>query len=73
MVRFSVDRLASSPPDTDLSVFPIVPPAEPACPKASEPHARDIRMARRGLAAAPIIRVPYFNRGNMILDGSISS
>lgn len=49
---------AASPPDTDLSVFPIVPPVDPACPKASELHARNIRMARRGLAAAPLICGP---------------
>src|SRR5271170_2619684 len=63
---FADDRFAewilggASPPDTDLSVFPIVPPVEPACPKASEPPARNIRMARRGLATAPRIRVLCF-------------
>jgi hypothetical protein len=49
-----------SPPNTDLSVFPIVPPVEPACPKASDPLAKNIIMARKGLVAAPLIRVLNF-------------
>jgi hypothetical protein len=52
----------ASAPDIDLSVFPIVPPVEPACPKASDPPAKNMMMARRGLVATPLIWVLNFNR-----------
>jgi len=49
-VLFS-DRLlgAASVPDIDLSVFPIAPPVDPACPNASDPPAKRIMTDRRSL------------------------
>src|SRR5665213_1014545 len=61
--RFGVAaRGLSAPPEMDLSCLPIVPPVEPACPKASDPPARNRMMARSGLVAAPLIRLPQFQR-----------
>jgi hypothetical protein len=62
----------ASAPVADLPVFPIVPPIEPACPKANELPARNIKMARRGLAVAPRIPVLFFN-GSLLRWASASS
>jgi hypothetical protein len=47
---------AAPPPDIDLSVFPITPPMEPACPNANGSLASTIRMVRRGFVAVLRIR-----------------
>ncbi len=46
----------SAPPEIDFSVLPIVPPVEPACPKASDPLAKNMKMVRRGFIASALIR-----------------
>jgi hypothetical protein len=44
----------ASSPDIDLSVFPIMPPVDPACPNAADPPAKSRPTDRASLIALPM-------------------
>ncbi len=65
-------RLVSSPPEIDLSVLPILPPALPACANASPMDGIDIAAAINAIAAqvkarigdsSPNFAMPSHSRG----------